>query len=222
MGFWDWLTGKKGIEVVDRIWLNQDAKFHGLCKEIQERSQTSPLVLAAAHFPATLSRLRSEVARCNLAHRDQESRLSPADYLRAVEGGNPAPVVFVQADDLVPDEFPGPLDGDLPPVSIVVAERHFLRSHDERVVDFARSLGRRCRLSFHLSLEDPLMRIFVGEWVGQMLRNLGMTDSQPIESAMVGRRIKAAQAKLAERVVAEHKANSAEEWLQCNALALRS
>jgi hypothetical protein len=25
MGFWDWLTGKpKGIEVVDRIWLNQE------------------------------------------------------------------------------------------------------------------------------------------------------------------------------------------------------
>jgi hypothetical protein len=39
--------------------------------------------------------------------RIQESRLSPADFLRAVEGGNPAPVVFVQADALVPDEFSG-------------------------------------------------------------------------------------------------------------------
>jgi hypothetical protein len=217
MGFWSWLTGKpKGIEVVDRIWLNQEAKFQGLCREIEERIHTSPVILAVAHFPGTLSRLRSEVAQCNVAHRDQDRRLSPADFRRAAKGGNPGPIILAHAGALMPDEFPGPLDGDLPPVSILVAERHFLRSHDQRVVDFARSLGRRCRLSFHMSLQDPLMRIVVEERVRQTLRKLGMTGSEPIESAMVARRIKPAQAKLAKRIMRERKASSAEEWLRWN------
>jgi hypothetical protein len=217
MGFWDWLTGKsKDIEVVDRIWLNQEAKFQGICREIAEQVYASPVVLAAAHFSATLDRLRTESGQCNLAHRHQVNRLSSADFLRALKAGNPSPVTLVQADALVPDEFPTPVADEEPPMSILVAERHFLRSHDERIEDFARGLGRRCRLSFHLSLEDPLMKVFVGEWVGQMLRNLGMTDSQPIESAIVGRRIKDAQAKLAKRALDERKADSAEEWLQQN------
>jgi preprotein translocase subunit SecA len=217
MGFWSWLTGKpKGIELVDHIWINQEAKFRGLCKEAQEKLPTAPLILVTAHFPSTLDQVRSVFAQRNLAHRDQESRLSPSDFLRAANGGNPAPVIVARADALAPDEFPNPLVDELPPFVILVAERHFLRSCDDRIVDFARSLGRRCRLSFHLSLEDPLMRVFVGEWVGQVLMKLGMTDSQAIESAMVGRRIKVAQAKLAKRVIEERKADSAEEWLQWN------
>jgi hypothetical protein len=214
MGFWDWLTRKpKGIEVSDRIWLKQEAKFQGLCKEID----TSPVTLAVAHFPDTLRRLRTELAQCNLAHRDHANRLSSADFLRAAQGDHPPSVILVQAEALVPDEFPPPAADETPPVSILVAERHFLRSHDERIVDFARGLGPRCRLSFHLSLEDPLMKVFVGEWVGQMLGNLGMTDARPIENAMIGRRIKDAQAKLAERVMDERSADSAEEWLRWNA-----
>jgi preprotein translocase subunit SecA len=217
MGFWDWLTGgPKGVAVVDRIWLNQEAKFRGLCNEIQEQLHASPVIVAAAHFPETLNRLRTELTKRNLANRDQANSLSPAGFFREVKGDNPPTVILVQARALVPDEFPAPLVDETRSVSILVAERHFLRSHDDRVVDFARGLGSRCRLSFHLSLEDPLMRIFAGEWVGQMLRNLGMTDSQPIESAMVNRRIKGAQAKFAKKVKDEQKADSAEQWLQSN------
>ena len=98
----------------------------------------------------------------------------------------------------------------------MIAERHFLRSHDDTIVDFARSLGCRCRLSFHTSLKDPLMQHFAGEWVGQVLSRLGMKESDPIQSAMVGRRIQASQTTFARRVIDEQQASSAEEWLQMN------
>jgi hypothetical protein len=217
MGFWKWLSGKRnGVEVVDRIWLNQDAKFRGLCKEIQDQLPTTPVFLGTAHFPATLARLRVELAQSGLTHRDQANALSSADLLGLLKGGHPPPLILVQADALVPDEFPAPLVGEAPAISMVVAERHFLRVRDERLVDFARGLARRCRLSFHLALDDPLTRIFAGEWIGQTLRNLGMTESEPIENAMIGRRIKQAQAKVAKRVMDERKADSAEDWLQSN------
>jgi len=218
MGFWHWLTGKpNGVEVVDWIWTTQEAKLQGLCKEAQEQHPAAPAVLTVAHFPVTLDRLKSELKLWNMADQVRPSRLSPADFLRAVNGVDPATLMLIRADALVPDEFPNPVVDELPPFSIMVAERHFLRSYDDRIVDFARSLGRRCQVSFHLSLRDPLLQIFAkGEWVEQMLRGLGMTDTKPIESVMVARRLARAQAKLAKQVISERNASSAEEWCQWN------
>lgn len=51
--------------------------------------------------------------------------------------------MLVQADVLIPDEFPNPTVDDLSPLAILVAERHFLRSGDDTIVNFALSLGRR-------------------------------------------------------------------------------
>lgn len=216
MGFWDWLRGKpKTVEVVDMVWMNQEAKVRGLCQDVQEQLVATP-VLVVAHFPMTLARLREEFGRNNLSHVVQERSLSPADFLRSASLGTAPRIMLVQADALVPDEFPSPVVDELPPQSILVAERHFLRSNDEKIVTFALGLGRRCRMRFHVCLQDPLMQSFAGEWVRGVLSRLGMKDSDPIESAMVARRIQGAQASFAKKVTDEHKANSAEEWLQIN------
>lgn len=73
----------------------------------------------------------------------QERRLYPADFLRAASLGNGTSIMLVQADVLIPDEFPNPTVDDLSPLAILVAERHFLRSGDDTIVNFALSLGRR-------------------------------------------------------------------------------
>jgi preprotein translocase subunit SecA len=217
VGFWDWLKGKpKSVEVVEVVWMNQEAKFQGLCKQIQEQLSAVPIILVVAHFPTTLARLRQECEQNNLSYVDRERRLSPADFLRAARPGNATPIMLVQADVLIPDEFPNPGVDELAPLRILVAERHFLRSSDDTIVSFALSLGRRCRVSFHVCLQDPLMQAFAGEWVRGTLSRLGMKDSDPIESAMIARRIRGAQASFAKRAADEQKANSAEEWLKLN------
>ena len=105
MGLWDWLRGKpKSVEVVDTVWINQEAKFHGYCIDVDGELLTAPAVLAAAHFPATLARLRGEFAKRNLPHVNQEQRLSAADILRRVaSAANAAHVILIQSDALVPD-----------------------------------------------------------------------------------------------------------------------
>ncbi|MFN6052094.1 MAG: preprotein translocase subunit SecA, partial [Planctomycetia bacterium] len=52
---------------------------------------------------------------------------------------------------------------------------------------------------FYLSLQDDLMRIFMGEWVAGVLTRLGMEEGQAIESRMVTRQIEKAQKKVEER-----------------------
>jgi hypothetical protein len=217
VGFWDWLKGKpKGVEVVELVWMNQEAKFQGLVTEIQEQLLATPMILVVAHFPLTLARLRQELDQNNLSYEVQERRLSPADFLRAANLGNAAPILLAQAEALIPDEFPNPVVGELAPLAILVAERHFLRSRDDMIVNFALSLGRRSRMNIHVCLQDPLMQAFAGEWVRGVLSGLGMKDSDAIKSAMVARRIKGAQASFAKRAIADQKANSAEEWLKLN------
>ena len=81
-------------------------------------------------------------------------------------------------------------------IDIVLAERHPLPSHDKAVVEWATALPCRCQLVHHLSLEDPLMHMFAGEWVEGILKKLGMSEDEAIESRMVARRIEAAQKKV--------------------------
>ncbi len=82
---------------------------------------------------------------------------------------------------------------------IVGTERHEARRIDNQLRGRSGRQGDPGTSRFYLSLEDDLMRIFAGEWVSTVLQKLGMEEGQAIESAMVSRRITAAQKKVEER-----------------------
>jgi hypothetical protein len=218
VGFWDWLTGRpKNIEVAnDVIWMNQAAKLRGLRAAVREELDNARFVLVLAHFPNTLTQLKAALEEQGLPCLGAGDRVSAAELLRH-EPTSGESAVLALAESLVPEPFPDPVDELASRVPILVGERHFRRAHDERISAFARGLKRRCRITFHLSLHDPLMRLFAGEWVGDVLRRLGMQDNEPVESRMVARRIKGAQAKFARPISPDRSANSAEEWLELNA-----
>jgi preprotein translocase subunit SecA len=60
------------------------------------------------------------------------------------------------------------------------------------------------------------MRRFSGDWTRNVLRGLGMKESEAIESRMVNRRIQSELKKIAMRAMSDLPANSAEEWLERN------
>jgi len=65
-------------------------------------------------------------------------------------------------------------------------------------------------------LEDPVMKIFAGEWVQNVLSKLGMSEDETIESQMVSRRIRQAPTKIEGRAFGSLDAESAAEWLEKN------
>lgn len=224
MAFWDWLTGRsQGVEVAaDVIWLNQAAKQRGLLQETQERLAASRLVLGLAHFPATLAQLIAELENGGVPHEVIQARLTVAELLRRADQGRDPRLLLALAEVLVPEDFPEPIDLAAEPLAILVSERHLLRTHDDEIEDFARHLGRRCRLQFHLSLDEPLLRLFSGDWIQDVLSGLGMSETEPITSGMIARRVRKAQERLAQRVGDDHKADSADEWLRRNGTDLSS
>ena len=199
MGLFNWLRGAKAkVQIAEhRIWLSRRAKFAGIQREIPQ-ALADPggpdAVFVVAHFQDCLDELRSLLAAARL----DEGRVLVTSS-EALEGRTGASAF---------DESRR--------VLIIVGERHPLASRDEALLEFARSLSCQCRLAQHVSLEDPLLKMFAGPWVQGVLRGLGMKEDEPIESRMVGYRIRSAQQKVAERVTGDSPATSAEEWLEKN------
>jgi preprotein translocase subunit SecA len=83
---------------------------------------------------------------------------------------------------------------------VIGTERHESRRIDLQLRGRCGRQGDPGSSRFFLSLEDDLMRIFIGkDWVRSILTRLGMQEGEAIESRMVTRRIEAAQKKVEER-----------------------
>ena len=199
MGLFDFLFGGKkrtNVEVVpDHIWMTTDAKFTGLAKEAKERSKSKTVaILLVAHFPDVLARLDGIAS--------QKVWDVPC---KVVSAGN------------LNSGLAASLNLEAPAIiDIIVGERHPLPSVDDRLEEFADELPCRCRFSHHVSLEDAMMKVFAGDWVKNVLKQLGMSEDEAIESEMVSRRIRSAQKKIEGRTFGSLNANSAEEWLEKN------
>ena len=145
MGLFDWLTGKKYTVAIAkyRIWLTREAKSAGIRKEVGDAIANPAghcVVIVVAHFNDCLQQLQTAVAGL-----DRER-------------------VFVTSAELLAGRTPSDFAADpSSSILIIVGERHPLPSHDEVVLDFARSQPDRCLVVYHVSLEDPLLKWF---WCG--------------------------------------------------------
>jgi len=195
MGLLSFLFGgnKSNVECLpDRIWLTEQAREKGIAAGLQREAESPPAgLLLVAHFPDTLKRLNELQTTIDA---DFDLRL---------------------ASELTSD-LTSLLAFDDRQYVIQVAERHPLRSHDDRIIQFAKDVPCKCKVAFHMSLEDPLLKVFVSPSIEQMLRTLGMDENEAIESNMVNRRIAAVQKKLAASVFGDTEADNAHDWLKTN------
>jgi preprotein translocase subunit SecA len=135
-------------------------------------------------------------------------------------GGNPETMAWAQLKDKYPSRLDVPDDvwkatvdaieakeqtkvsgreiAAMGGLHILGTERHDSRRIDNQLRGRAGRQGDPGSSRFFLSLQDDLMRLFAGEWVGNVLTRLGMQEGEAIESRMVSRRIQAAQKKVEE------------------------
>ncbi|MCY2988875.1 MAG: hypothetical protein NTY19_13550 [Planctomycetota bacterium] len=200
MGILDWLKKpKSNVDLLDDlIWLTKHAKFTGI-SAATARCLNEPArpfaVLLVAHFQDCLEQLQTIIQQGGF---DQRS------------------VIAATAENLTGRSAPRLGSDDSQIIEIIVAERHPLQAHDTAVAEFAESLPCRCRLVHHVSLEDPLMRMFAGEWVQSVLKQLGIKENEAIESRMVTRRLQQAAQRIERQAVSDLPADSAGEWLERN------
>ena len=194
MGFFDFLFGRKStVEALnDRIWLTEAARWKGLREELRKQAAVCSGVLLVAQFPDTrdaLVPLVDEVDGYCEVRLASELSSDVASYWPGVESQ---------------------------PAFVLVAERHPLRAHDDRIIAFAGELPCKAQVVFHLSLEDALLKVFIGQQIEELLRRMGMDENESIDSNMVSRRIAAAQKKIASQAFGDSDVRSAADWLAAN------
>jgi preprotein translocase subunit SecA len=99
----------------------------------------------------------------------------------------------------IEEEFSMKAEGDeirkMGGLHVIGTERHEARRIDRQLQGRCGRQGDPGSSRFFLSLEDDLMKIFGGEWVGRLMGSLGMEEGQAIESKIVSRRVEGAQKK---------------------------
>ncbi len=217
MSLWRWLGLSRPTYEPDRVWLTRQAALAGLVRDSVQWLFEDAAVAIVAHFPATLAEVQKALDAASVAWRACQGPLSGPEVVsmsRAAEGGS---VLLVPAPALRTDLPPVKTADRSRAVTVLAAERHPLRSHDERVETFAATIPYRTRLTFYLSLEDPLLKHCAGGWVEATLRRLGMAEDESVASPLVTRRIKRAQIELQKTTHRDEPAESAEEWYARNA-----
>jgi len=81
---------------------------------------------------------------------------------------------------------------------VIGTERHEARRIDNQLRGRSGRQGDPGSSRFFLSLEDDLMRIFMGDWVRGFMQRQGMAGGEPIESRMASRAIERAQKRVEE------------------------
>jgi hypothetical protein len=197
VGLFDFLfaSTKSRVKLLeDHIWISQAAKFGGIERELLHRAASNPApVLLIAHFPETLTRLDAIATQ----HRQ---------------------VTAILARMLAPYIVRRLLLDASATINLIVAERHPLYSVDQKIIQFGEQLPCRCRVTFHLSMEDPLFKRFndVKPRIEGILKMLGIKDNELFEHKMISRSITHMQKKCEAKALGDQQANSAAEWIEKN------
>lgn len=205
MSIWNWLTGGgKRVEQPDMIWLTSTARLEGARKRVVDEVRNCRLVILTSHFAERLEELRSLLDRQSFAYREAERAVAPREIERFL-GQDKASILLAPACALLSNEPSATLRDPTRRVAVFVVERHPLRMFDEKLEQFAAAVPYPTELQFFVSYDDAGMQSFPGisgDRVRSVLRHLGMEENEPIESAMVVRRIKAGQRKMEKRYAA--------------------
>lgn len=180
------LFGKrKPPPAADCVWRSDAARLRGVVREAGGFVDDGSSVLVVALTSGALDRLAEALADCAPL---RATSVFERDALRARLGQ--AGTVSVALPAALPPEAKPPA-GEVR-VEILVCGRHDRRAADDAIVRFAESIEAGGFVTFHLSLEDPLLAAQLGR-LGPILEQLGMTDDEPISHSFVSRSVEKLQ-----------------------------
>lgn len=194
------------IDLPDRIYKNEAAKFQAVAKEIKQRYQAGqPVLIGTISIEKNemLSQLLDrEGVPHNLLNAKQHEReaqiISQAGRVGAVT------VATNMAGRGVDIKLGGdPVDKDeeakvkeLGGLFILGTERHESRRIDNQLRGRGGRQGDPGNSQFYVSLDDDLMRIFGSDRIKRVMDTLKVPDDMPIENRMITRSLESAQKKV--------------------------
>jgi preprotein translocase subunit SecA len=187
-------------ELDDQIFRTEKEKFGAVVEEIvRVHASERPILVGTTsiekseRLSAMLGRRGVEHAVLNAKHHEREAQI-------VAEAGQPGKVtIATNMAGRGTDILLGPGVAAKGGLHVIGTERHESRRIDNQLRGRAGRQGDPGSGQFYLSLQDDLMRIFAGDWVGAFLGKLGMQEGEAIVHPMVTRAITRAQKKVESR-----------------------
>ncbi len=207
----------------DQVYLNVDLKFKAVVVDIQDCVKRKQPVLVGTTSIEMSEVLSKELTSAGIKHEVLNAKQHQREAYIVENAGCPAAVTIAtnmagRGTDIV---LGGNLDAllsnaeedkheaikqhwvsehaaviDAGGLHIIGTERHESRRIDNQLRGRSARQGDPGSTRFYLSLEDPLMRMFVPERMANMMRKLGLDDGEAIEHKMVSNAIEKAQRKV--------------------------
>ena len=96
--------------------------------------------------------------------------------------------------------------------NVVFGEHFPLRSKEQTLFEELKL----SKVVVYSSLTDPLLKLFGGEKIIELMKTLGLAENEAMEHKMISKSIANAQEKLEKKVLMEQGAVSAEDWFKKN------
>jgi preprotein translocase subunit SecA len=203
----------------DKVWWNLERKLAGICEAIVAIRSAGRNVLLLAHFEGTLAGLETALRTRRIEH--QRFATSISSMLCRVNSDGSGKIWAGRADAFLPSNTLGAKDPhrrDTSPelLEIIVADHHPLRSKDEPLVKTAASLACQSQITFHISLDDPLLVHFGVTSIQHLFKQLGMDEETSLSNSLITAAIRRAQAKIESGTPKDLPAHSIADWFKYN------
>ncbi len=192
------------------VWANSAFKFQAIAEALKTNAATK--TVAVAHFPETLRRIQNTLEKENLPVEVLSSGkvFGVSTFLKEAASRNAATLALSDVFPTTPSASPT----EKFKVQIIVAELYPVPERDLALQDLFSSFG--VSLRYYVALDDPLMKRFGSERIGEMLNMLGGNDDEPIEHELVTNSLFKAQEKIKSSATSDLKSESADEWFKKN------
>lgn len=185
------------IDHPDVIYRTKKEKYEAVLDEIVELHQKGQPVLVGTISIDVSESLSEKLGRRGVKHSvlNAKNHKKEAEIV-AMAGQKGSVTISTNMAGRGTDIVLGPGVTDLGGLHILGTERHESRRIDNQLRGRSGRQGDPGSSRFYLALEDDLLRIFGGEWMGSFMEKLGMKEGEPIEHNLVSKAIENAQKKV--------------------------
>jgi preprotein translocase subunit SecA len=184
-------------DYTDLVYRDEAGKFKAVVTDVKDKNEHGQPVLIGTTSIEMNELLSGMLTQAGVPHKVLNAKQHEKEAEIIADAGQRGSVTVAtnmagRGVDILLGEGVRELGG----LAVIGTERHESRRIDNQLRGRAGRQGDPGETRFYVSLEDELMRRFVGPRVKSILERFGMDGDQPLEHGMVSRTIESAQTKV--------------------------
>ncbi|MCX7882783.1 MAG: preprotein translocase subunit SecA [Brevinematales bacterium] len=184
----------------DKIYINENAKFKAIVRDVEEHHKKGQPILIGTISVEKSERLSKMLQQRRIPHNVLNAKYHEKEAEIIAQAGQPyAVTIATNMAGRGTDIKLAPGVRELGGLLVIGSERHESRRIDNQLRGRSGRQGDPGRSQFYVSLEDDLMRLFGMDNRIQMMKSLGFSEEEEIQSKLISNAIENAQKRVENR-----------------------